>query len=302
MDQVARHHYDLRFKCDFLEKKGNAFQDFFSELMQKVHPADFIPTKPWGKVGDKKNDGYLKSARTLFQVYAPDEMTASKAISKIGADFDGALPYWKTHFDRWVFVHNSKGLGPDALKKLLEIGKKHPKIKIESWGFEELRREFWKLPEHEIVGWFGAGPTAEALLKLGYEDLRVVLEAIAKQTPPLNDPIKPVDPGKLAANALSTDAESLLAAGMRKAKLVEKFFAEWHDPTFGDVVTEAFGNEYRRLKSLKLSPDDIFVHLQDFAGGKLRGNSTHQTAVLAVLAHLFEECDIFEPPRKKTET
>lgn len=88
---------------------------------------------------------------------------------------------------------------------------------------------------------------------------------------------------------------------MRKAKLVEKFFTEWHDPTFGDVVTVAFKKEYQRLKSLRISPDDIFVNLQSFAGGKLHGSSTHQTAVLAVLAHFFEECDIFESPRKSTQ-
>jgi len=269
--------------------------------MQKVYPGDFITTRPWGNIGDRKNDGYLKSARTLFQVYAPDDMTAVAAVAKIEADFVGALPYWKDFFDRWVFVHNSDGLGPKHVKKLLELGKSHPQIKIEPWGFEELRREFWKLQEADIIAWYGASPTAESLSKLGYEDLRVVLESIAKQLPPINDSVKPVDSGKLATNALSADVEGLLTAGMRKAKLVERFFAEWHDPTFGDVVTETFKNEYRRLKLQKISPDDIFVHLQTFAGGKLNGSSAHQTAVLAVLAHFFEECDIFEPPRKPTE-
>jgi hypothetical protein len=103
MEQVARYHYNLQFRCDFLEKRGNAFQDFFSKLMQKIYPGDFITTRPWGKAGDRKNDGY--------------------------------------------------------------------------------------------------------------EDLRIVLESIAKQAPPINDPVKPVDAGKLTTNALSADVEGLLTAG-----------------------------------------------------------------------------------------
>jgi len=36
-----------------------------------------------GNAGDRKNDGYLRSERTLFQVYAPNEISANDATAKI---------------------------------------------------------------------------------------------------------------------------------------------------------------------------------------------------------------------------
>jgi len=96
-----------------------------------VPPSDFIRVRPWGNVGDRKNDGYLKSERRLFQVYAPNEMEAAKAIAKIDEDFTEALPFWKLHFDNWSFVHNARdGLGPDVTKKLLDLGAQHSRWEL----------------------------------------------------------------------------------------------------------------------------------------------------------------------------
>src|SRR5689334_11072685 len=108
MDVIARSHYELRFRVEFLERKGIEFQGFFATIMEKRYPEDFIRVRPWGSAGDWKNDGYLKSQRKLFQSYAPNELTANECVSKIDEDFSGALPYWKQHFNTWVFVHNSR--------------------------------------------------------------------------------------------------------------------------------------------------------------------------------------------------
>ncbi len=40
--------------------------------------------------------------------------------------------------------------------------------------------------------------------------------------------------GKIEANALSESVATLLKAGMVKAPLVESFFTQWHDETFGE--------------------------------------------------------------------
>jgi len=37
-------------------------------------------------------------------VYAPNEMSANEAISKINEDFEGAQKHWEEYFDEWVFV------------------------------------------------------------------------------------------------------------------------------------------------------------------------------------------------------
>src|SRR5216684_4187790 len=110
------------------------------------HPSDFMPCRPWGAVGDRKNDGYLKSERLLFQVYAPNELKVSQTIAKIREDFTEALRQWKDHFDTWVFVHNTTaGLPPDVMSTLLDLQQHHPHITVTHWGFEELVLRFRKL-------------------------------------------------------------------------------------------------------------------------------------------------------------
>ncbi len=63
---------------------------------------------------------------------------------------------------------------------------------------------------------------------------------------------------------------------------------------YGDQMVAAFNKEYQKWKALSIDPDIIFLKLQEFTGGQVRGTPTYEAAVLAVLAYLFEQCDIFE--------
>ena len=128
----------LRFENAFLRAKGDAFQTFFERLMGLAYKGDFMACRPWGNQGDRKNDGFLKSERCLFQVYAPNEMEAAKAKAKITEDFEGARAWWGTHFDKWVFAHNATdGLPPHVHKLLLEFEKNNPGIRLQPWSLEE---------------------------------------------------------------------------------------------------------------------------------------------------------------------
>ena len=86
---LQRAFYEQKFEIAFLRAKGDAFQDLFEKLMGLAYKADFMPCRPWGNRGDRKNDGFLKSERRLFQVYAPNEMKETQPISKIQEDFKG---------------------------------------------------------------------------------------------------------------------------------------------------------------------------------------------------------------------
>ena len=115
----------------------------------------------WGTSGDRKNDGYLKSQRILFQVYAPNELRERDTLAKIDHDFQGALEHWHEHFDSWVFVHNSReGIGPGIARKLLDLGAKQSPVSVETWGFEELRREFHYLDSDAKASLVGRGSIA----------------------------------------------------------------------------------------------------------------------------------------------
>jgi hypothetical protein len=289
--------YEQKFEVEFLRTKGDSFQTFFERLMGLAYKADFIACRPWGSAGDRKNDGYLKSERCLFQVYAPNEMDAAKAVKKITEDFEGAKPYWGNHFDKWVFVHNALGgLPPHALKVLLDFEAGNPGIQIHPWGLEELRLVFRKLLSDDKISWFGLAPTDATKANLGFHDLQVVLAKIADHPLPATTEIKDVPMGKIEANALSESVAQLLKEGMAKSPLVTSFLSRWHDETLGERLAAAFKAEYQRLRDVYV-PNRVFAELQSWAGGESRGTPEHELAVLTVLAYYFERCDIFEESR-----
>lgn len=297
---ITEAYYMQRFEILFLRAKGNEFQTLFERLMGLAYKADFMACRPWGKIGDRKNDGFLKSERRLFQVYAPNEMTAKEAIAKISEDFEGAKLHWGTHFDKWVFVHNaSDGLPPHVQTLLLNFEKANSGITLEPWSLEEFRLIFRKLTTDDLVPWLGAAPSEATKASLGFGDLRPVLVTLGQRPEPSDSPVRNVPMGKIEANALSVSVATLIKSGMGKAPLVERFFEQWHDETLGERIAEAFRTEYQRLRPLH-TPNEVFVELQTWAGGRDRGTPEHQMAILAVIAYYFERCDIFEAPQNAT--
>jgi hypothetical protein len=297
MDRLTNAYYELTFQKIFFQKTEKEFQNLFSEMMELRYPGDFIRVRAWGSLGDKKNDGYLKSERTVFQVYAPLSMSSANTIKKIDENFAGAVKYWEDKMDCWIFVQNSReGIGPEVLKKLLDLQEEYPHIKIKSWGLSELHSIVFALKDDDVPRLLGAAPTDIVLKTVGYEDLRLVLKMIEVQEPITEIDLRPVPVGKIRLNQLSADVETLIKAGMRKSALVEKLFREFPDPLYGDKIALAFIRKYQEFLGSGLSPDEIFMRLQDFAGGEKRQEPKHEAAVLAIIAHLFELCDIFERP------
>ncbi len=139
--------FEREFELRFLKSRGNAFQDLFSEVMEKAYPGDFQRIRPHGNMGDLKCDGYLTSQRTVFQVYAPEDIRSlQRLLRKIREDFTEAVQHWTGRIDRWVFVHNSQtGLPAQAKQLLDDLGKQVSAPKVESWGYEELRLVLYQL-------------------------------------------------------------------------------------------------------------------------------------------------------------
>jgi len=301
LDRLTRAFFEMGFELRYLKVRAGEFQDFFASIMEKRYPADFMKVRPWGNVGDRKNDGYLRSRRQLFQSYAPNEMKPAESIAKIDEDFAGALPHWEEYFGEWIFVHNSKeGLGPDVTAKLLALTKAHAPLQALAWGFEELRQEAFRLTEADLASLLGPAPTQAAILNLGVEDLQPVLDQIAKLHPSTDPDLRPVSPEKLKHNMLSDHVETLLTAGMSRSDLVRRFFRAATDQTVQDRIAARFRQHYDKLRSENRAPDEIFSELQRFTGGTTIGPPSRQAAVLAVLAYFFQECDIFERPPEKT--
>ncbi len=299
--ELQQAYYEQRFENAFLRSKGNEFQLFFERLMGLAFKADFMACRPWGNRGDRKNDGFLKSERRLFQVYAPNEMTESQAIKKIREDFEGAREFWGKHFDYWVFVHNStEGLPPHVQKLMLDFENQNVGVKLEPWCLEEFKVVFRRLSLDDIASWFGPPLSVEVQARLGFQDLQVVLEALAVPRTSNRSSPKVIPPGKIEANDLSEAVTTLILAGLKKAPLVFDFLESWHDVTLGERLAVAFRERYNELRGT-MHPNRVFSELQRWVGGDERGSPGHELAVITVLAYYFERCDIFEEPRSNGE-
>lgn len=298
---IQQAYYEWRFEIAFLREKGDGFEALFDKLMGLAYKGDYIPTRPWGRDGDRKNDGYLRSERRLFQVYAPNELKATNAISKMTEDFAGAKKHWEAYFDKWVFVHNAdQGLPPHVVEKIVEIAQNNPEIEVSTWSWIELIDVFRRISVVDKEGWFGLAPTEATKSKIGFADLKIVLESIADRSPPLNSEVRDVPAGKIEANALSESVATLLRQGMTKTQMVDVFLSQWHDESLGERIAGAFNSKYLELKE-QYTPNAIFTELQTWAGGEELGSPEHQLAVLTILAYYFESCEIFEEPKGATQ-
>jgi len=297
VDATLRFAYEVLFENKYLALKGDAFQDFFSSLMEKRYPADFQRMRAWGRTGDRKNDGYLKSTRTVFQCYAPNELEASVTVQKIREDFSGAIEHWNPRMARWTFVHNSRqGLGPDVLAVLLELNDADNGVVVSQWGFEELRRVAMQLAATDLASLLGPAPSSSDFRELGFADLRPVLEAVEIVELHDDSPVRPVPPRKLEHNRLSPEIEEILRRGMVRSDLVRSYFDSGPDPTRPDRIARSIRQHYDEQSAMGKGPDAIFFELQAFVGGSQRATAKREAASYAVLAFFFEQCDIFERP------
>ena len=298
MDRVQQLSYEKDFCIAFLKAKGDSFQHLFETLMLKAHRNDFMACRPWGNVGDRKNDGYLPSARILFQIYAPNELNANKAIKKINEDFEGAKDYWEKYFDEWTFVHNAPDgrLGPHIIEALAKLAQENPQIKIGHCGYEEMLEKFQQLSLPDLESWFGPSLTMEANVNLGFSDLMAVLKHISIAPAPAASEVKDVSRGKIEANLLSQEVADFLKIGMQKSPLVMQFFDNWKNPVYGEQIASAFKSQYVFLRDATpaLHPNEIYGELETWAGGVVNTTPSHKAAVLAVMAYLFDKCEIFE--------
>ncbi|MDO7873099.1 hypothetical protein Q5H93_00020 [Hymenobacter sp. ASUV-10] len=293
MHSSTRAYYELMFRNLIHEKRGDEFQDFFSDIMQLAHGGDFVRVRPWGRTGDRKNDGYIISTKELFQVYAPAEMQAAETVRKIREDFAGAVHHWNEHFTKWTFVHNAwKGVPPHVLDVFLELEQSHAGKQLVQFTPYDLREIVFSLRDEDIALVLGPAFVAPAPSQINIDEIRVTLEQVARILPEVTEPISEVDYGKLDANGLSKGNRRLILWGYSATERIARFLANYaFDPELGQKVAATLRAEYLWLKASRMDPDEIFAALLEFVSAHRK----HSPDVsIAVLAHFFQTCDIFE--------
>lgn len=296
MDDQQRTLYRLMFRNAFLERKAQAFEDWFSRLAAFAFGSDFERVMPYGPDGDRKADGRSLSDRTIYQCHAPERLDKARLRTKIEADFEGAVEHWGDWMRRWVFVHNGvRGLPAEVLKCLDALRERPISVTIESWSEPDLARLFDRLDSVGLESVFGAVPSAHDSDAVAPTDLDAVIQHLAQAEPDPGDvPVRPPSVDKINKNDLSEEVRRFLFVGRRKDSLVQRYFETHPDPDLGEKIAEAFRRQYRALKGTAKSPDDVFDGLRRYIG--VDGSVPRQAAALTVLSYYFDRCDIFEDP------
>ena len=298
MDDLTRAYYRARFEIAFLRRTGTAFQDWFCQLAKLAFGSDFERVRAYGSDGDFKADGRSISDRSIYQCYGPETMKQDVVIRKIRDDLDGALTEWDGWMKRWIFVHNGAGgLPPKASRWLDQLRDQHPSIRIATWSKDELEDLASRLHQEQWERMFGIAPSGPGMAAVVADDIAEVVTHLEAVEPPLDLPIRAPSARKIEKNGLSESTITLLNAGKKKDAVVKDYIERHYRPDFGEGIAEAFRRRYATLRNSEQLPDAIFLGLWQFIG---EGASTrHPSAELAVLAYLFDRCDIFEDPEEQ---
>ncbi len=304
----ARQIFELRVR----RAKGEAFQELFNAVMQLRYP-DFIPMRPYGDVGDRKNDGYLRNSGTFFQVYAPRDPTRSiaQAAKKAQDDFAGLFAHWNaTHALRaYQFAFNDEYGGSvvpieDALAAISQANS----IPTRVFLAKDLEAEAFELPMEKLERAIDTVlPDPGEIADADYEAVRDVISHVMHSDAPNPRARKLLAPDfaiKLKFNGLSEDVADLLRVAARQSDVVGNFFSNrsgTHRQDLRDHLAEIYAHARQRAKKNTATSDAIFFDVLDAMQPPSRRNNRQiQNAALIVMAYYFEACDIFEAPDAST--
>ena len=298
---TPEHWWKICLRLQLRQTSGDAFRDFFSDLMEKIHGSDFVRVRPFGALGDKGCDGYLMSSGIVFQCYGAvngDKSKVSYLISKMGTDFIKSQNGLSDIMKEWQMVQNLvDGLPVEAIQTLRNMGNDNPHLQFAFFGLERFENIIDNLTVTQQIELFGPAATNEDAQNLQVEELRSLIADLVRAREdgdPTLKSIEPVSEDKLNTNGLPVYWHHLISGGWRNAHLVSAYFAEHHDPLRGEHIAGMFRDRYDYLKSQQLDPASIMDSLYEYVTGIGTVPPARQVAAQALLAHLFESCDIFE--------
>lgn len=151
------------FHLQIYEADGQNFEDIFSKIMNYKND-DFQQVSPYGRIGDRKNDGWIPSEGTYFQVYAPFNLQKSikDAVAKLQTDFAGLFLNWDhlVKIRKFHFVINDKfkGVPPNLHEEVSLIKNNNQLEDARILMPKDLERVLFSLPDDIIFSIIGHIP------------------------------------------------------------------------------------------------------------------------------------------------
>ena len=299
----------ILFKNKVLQYKGQAFEDFFISVMTKSN-IDFQPVKAYGKIGDRKNDGFIRRTSTYYQVFAPEDImkdkTINDAIRKMEDDFKGLYENWNDacKIQKYYFVINDRyqGLPPQVILKAEELNndKKYADIEIQTFTAKDLEQVFGQLAEEDIFDVVGLIPDISPGI-IEFEALNEVVNYLLNTELLHEDDDKLIVPDfneKILFNGLSDEVGIKLITGSYQEGILQKYFNE--NPGIKEILQQKFHAFY--LLSCEEIPDGEedsadcrYYFILDKASPKR--TIAIYACVGVLMSYYFSSCDIFEEPK-----
>jgi len=287
------------FQNKILKADGQAFEDIFTAIMDYAETG-FLSIKPWGNIGDRKNDGYIKSKGIFYQVYAPEDIRKSyrDAVNKLKTDFAALKTQWSP-INEFYFVVNDKykGINADCEKTIEEIKETHD---LNNAGFltaKDLENKLFTLDDDQVLEITGFIPDPANIKTLDYSVLNEVIGHIMRL--PLNKSDKskivlPVWDEKIKFNGLSEAVSQLLNHGFYQIHTLNEYLLNNGD-FLADSLRDKMNEIYLKEKENNTG-DDLFWAIVNCASP--REENMYQTSAIVIMSKYFETCDIFEESQR----
>ena len=238
---------------------------------------------------------------TVFQCYGAvngDKNKVRYLTKKMRTDFANARKRLGADMKKWKMVHNLvDGLPIETVQILREMKEADPEINFGFIGLESFEDYIDTLATEKKIQLLGPVATNQDAQNLQVEELKLLIDSLVRATEdPSNasDEIRPVPEDKLQANKLPIYWHRLISGGWKNVHIVSSYFNAHHDPLRGELIANMFRERYEYLSSQGLSSASIMDGLYEYVTGIGTVHPTRQVAAQALLAHLFESCDIFE--------
>lgn len=308
MNRSEKYIARIMFQLKIHTSDGQLYENLFSKVMVKHNP-NFRMIKPYGNVGDRKNDGFDKTTGVYYQVYAPENISKQKtivdAVKKVRVDFLGLKKQWHKlcPIQEFYYVVNDKykGLPPDVEQEILILGSEHPDISCDTFSSNSLEGIFMGLVEDDIIDIIGVPPNEEEISFLDYDVLNTAVKHLMHSESDFTLDSFVEDPNfesKIIFNELSSVCSNLLNVASYQIGDLEAYFMNTGDFVKNELKMR-FKGLYKQSKGIitekeKDFADKRFMYILNNASPN--GKKAVRDAVLVLMAFYFEACDIFEKP------
>jgi len=294
-EEFSLHYHQLKFEVELSRRTGKSFQDFFELIMQKADRS-FAMVKPMGRVGDWKADGYSTNTKTVYQCYAPEELTGPDAAKKAREDFSGARARWKNKMQRWIFVWSSeRALPPQVIAVFADLKAKHTALDIDHMnpaGLWDIVKALSLADREALLGCvpdLNDAPTTTAVEIQSLMHFLGIHGFVQSDTTNLD---LTAIAEKLQRNRLSAAITATVTIAMPVAKLVREFVTSMPNPDFSQSIAVDLAGKYTEFAALTDDPDVIFSNLVEYVLGE--HHLKFYWAAAGIVTHYFELCDVFE--------